>query len=148
MSTMLLNYGFRQFHRTLNGLNPSSGFRDMYSAKWCQICQVFGPWESPYGANGQMTDFRSRQFQRTSNKKNPPSGFRDMHSAKIWQPPDRPTAPTVAIIAHQPEGLRGKISTHMFYMVNNMNAVALATTGDRLLISDQSLPVSEPAIPW
>ena len=121
----------------------------MCSAKWCQIYQVFGPWESPYGANGQMImtlqNFRSRQFHRTSNGKNPPSDFRNMHSAKIWQLPDRPTARTVAIIPHQHEGLRGKISTHMFYVVSNMNAIVLVTTGDRLLTSDRSLPVSEPA---
>ena len=49
--------------------------RDMRSAKsgpnLCQIWQVFGPWASPYGANGQMTmtvhNYRPRQFHRTSN---------------------------------------------------------------------------------
>ena len=53
------NYRSRQVHETLNGVHPSSGFRDMRSAKsgpnlW-QIWQVFGPWASPYRANGQMT---------------------------------------------------------------------------------------------
>ena len=58
--TMTLhNYRSSQVHKTLNGVNPSSSFRDMRSAKsrpnlW-QIWQVFGPWESPYGANRQMT---------------------------------------------------------------------------------------------
>ena len=33
MTTMLYNYRSRWFHRTLNGINPSSGFRDMGSAK-------------------------------------------------------------------------------------------------------------------
>ena len=58
--TMTLhNYRSRQVHETLNGVNPSSGFRDMRSAKsgpnLCQIWQVLGPGASPYGANGQMT---------------------------------------------------------------------------------------------
>ena len=33
MTMMLHNYRPRQFHRTSNGINPSSGFRDMGSAK-------------------------------------------------------------------------------------------------------------------
>ena len=33
MTMMLHNYRSRQFHRTSNGTNPSSGFRDMGSAK-------------------------------------------------------------------------------------------------------------------
>ena len=33
MTMVLHNYGSRQFHRTLNGINPSSGFRDVGSAK-------------------------------------------------------------------------------------------------------------------
>ena len=53
------NYRSRQVHETLNGVHPSSGFRDMRSAKsgpnlW-KIWQVFGPWARPYGANRQMT---------------------------------------------------------------------------------------------
>ena len=83
------NYKSRQVHKTLNGLNPSSSFRDMRSAKsgpnlW-QIWQVFGSWTSPYGANGQMAmtvhNNRPRQFHRTSNGENPSSGYRDMGSA-------------------------------------------------------------------
>ena len=58
--TMIVhNYRSRQLHETLNGVNPSSRFRDLCSAKsgpnLCQIWQVFDPWASPYGANGQMT---------------------------------------------------------------------------------------------
>ena len=41
---MLHNYRLRLFHRTLNGVNPSSGFRDMCSTKsgpqWHLILQV------------------------------------------------------------------------------------------------------------
>ena len=83
----LHNYRSRQVHETLNGVNPSSAFRDMHSAKsgpnlW-QIWQVFGPWASPYGANGQMTvhNYRPRQLHRTLNGENPSSGDWDMGSA-------------------------------------------------------------------
>ena len=91
ITMMLYNYRSRQVHETLNGVNPSSGFRDMRSAKsepnlW-QIWQVFGPWASPYGANGQMTmtghNYRPRQFHRTLNGENPSSGYRDMGSASL-----------------------------------------------------------------
>ena len=93
------NYRSRQVHETLNGVNPSSGFRDMQSAKsgpnlW-QIWQVFGPWASPYGANGQMSmtvhNYRPRQFHITSNGENPSSGYRDMGSASLVaaRPPAR-----------------------------------------------------------
>ena len=87
----LHNYRSRQVHETLNGVNPSSSFRDMHSAKsgpnlW-QIWQVFGPWASPYGTNGHMTmtvhTYRPRQFHRTSNRENPSSGYRDMGSASL-----------------------------------------------------------------
>ena len=97
------NYRSRQVHETLNGVNPSSGFRDMRSAKsgpnlW-QIWQVFGPWASPYGANGQMSmtvhNYRPRQFHRTSNGENPSSGYRDMGSASLAaaRPTARPPGP-------------------------------------------------------
>ena len=112
------NYRSRQVHETLNGVNPSSGFRDMRSAKsrpnlW-QIWQVFGPWASPYGANGQMSmtvhNYRPRQFHRTSNGENPSSGYRDMGSASLAaaRPTARPPARTVTTIPLQPGGLRGK----------------------------------------
>ena len=97
------NYRSRQVHETLNGVNPSSSFRDMRSAKsgsnlW-QIWQVFGPWASPYGANGQMSmtvhNYRPRQFHRTSNGENPSSGYRDMGSARLAaaRPTARPPGP-------------------------------------------------------
>ena len=58
----------RQVHETLNGVNPSSSFRDMRSAKsgpnlW-QIWQAFGPWASPYGANEQMIMTRAAETCR------------------------------------------------------------------------------------
>ena len=64
-----------------------------------QIWQVFGPWASPYGANGQITmtvhNYRPRQFHRTSNGENPSSGYRDMGSASLAaaRPPARPPEP-------------------------------------------------------
>ena len=71
------------------------GFRKVWP-KCSLIRQVFGPWASPYGSNGQISmtlhDYRSRQVYKTLNGVNPSSGFRDMHSAKsgpnliqIWQ---------------------------------------------------------------
>ena len=112
------NYRSRQVHETLNGVNPSSGLRDMRSAKsgpnLYQIWQVFGQWASLYGANGQMTmtvhKYRPRQFHRTSNGENPSSGYRDMGSASLAaaRPAARPPARTVTTIPLQPGGLRGK----------------------------------------
>ena len=101
--SMTLHYSSRQVHETLNGVNPSSSFRDMRSAKsgpnlW-QIWQVFSPWACPYGANGPMTmavhSYRPRQFHRTSNGENPLSGYRDMGSTSLAaaRPPARPPEP-------------------------------------------------------
>ena len=100
MTMTLHNYKSRQFHKTLNGLNRSSGFSDLHSAKsGSNLCQVFGPWASPYGANGQMTmtmhNYRPRQFHRTSNGKNPSNVYRDMGSASLVaaHPAARPPGP-------------------------------------------------------
>ena len=91
ITVTLHNYRSRQVHQTLDGVNPSSSFRDMRSAKsgpnlW-QIWQVFGPLASPYGANGHITmtvhTYRPRQFHRTSNGENPSSGYRDMGAASL-----------------------------------------------------------------
>ena len=110
----LHNNRSRQLHETLNGVNPSSSFRNMRSAKsgpnlW-QIWQVFGPWASPYGANGQMTitvhNYRPRQFHRTSNRESPSCSYRDMSSASLAaaHPAARPAAPTMTTIPIQPKG--------------------------------------------
>ena len=93
------NYRSRQVHETLNGVNPSSGFTDMRSAKsgpnlW-QICQVFGPWASPYGPNAQMTmtvhNFRPRQFHRTSNIQTEKirQAVTEIWVPQVWQSPAR-----------------------------------------------------------
>ena len=91
----------------------------------CQIWQVFGPWASPYGANGQMTmtvhNYRPRQFHRTSNGENPSRGYTDMGSASLAAArlAARPPARTVTTIPLQPGGLRGKnvISNSSFRMI-------------------------------
>ena len=116
MTMTLHNYRSRQFHRTLNGVNLSSGFkfRDMCSTKsgphWCQFWQVLGPWASPYGANWQMImtlhNFRSRQFHWALNSENPSGSFRDMHSAKSVSPAAHPPGRTSMTIPLQPGGLR------------------------------------------
>ena len=96
MTMMLHNYRSRQFHRTLNRINPFCGFRDMGSAKYGPSAAWFGLCASPYGANGQITmtlhSYRCRQVHENLNGVNSSSGFRDMHSAKsgpnlcqIWQ---------------------------------------------------------------
>ena len=53
---MLHNYRFRQFHRTSNGINPSSGFRDMSLAQvlpdltsfWPKGKPIWGKWANNY----------------------------------------------------------------------------------------------------
>ena len=58
LTMTLHNYRSRQIHETLNGVNPSSRFRDLRSAKsgpnLCQIWQVFGPWAIGHAHMGQM----------------------------------------------------------------------------------------------
>ena len=90
MTMMLHNYRSRQTHITSNDINPSSGFRDLWLSQ--NLTQVlphltrFGPWASPYGANGQITMTvyicKFRQAHKTLNDLNPSSSFRDLRSAK------------------------------------------------------------------
>ena len=126
------NYRSRQVHETLNGVNPSNGFRDMRSAKsgpnLCQIWQVFGPWARPYEANGQMTmtvhNYRPRQFHRTSNGENPSRGYRDMGSASLAaarpaaHPPARPPGPWRQYPS-SPEGWGVKTSFQFILYLSN-----------------------------
>ena len=49
MTMTLHNHRSRQFHRTWNGINPSSGFRDMGSAK----CGQSAAWFDKFLARGQ-----------------------------------------------------------------------------------------------
>ena len=90
MTMMLHNYRSRQFHITSNGINPSSGFREMAYTKSgpsAASFDKFGPWASPCGANGLIimtvhTD-KSRQVHKALNGLNPSSGFRDLRSTKF-----------------------------------------------------------------
>ena len=119
------NYRSRQVHETLNGVHPSSGFRDMRSAKsglnlW-QIWQVFGPWASPYGAN----DHGSAQLE----DKTIPQNFEWRKSVKrlqrlwvpqVWQPPAQSPA-RIVTIPSSPEGwgVKSELSVKMVYFTRN-----------------------------
>ena len=95
MRMVLHNYRPRQFHRTSNGVNPSSGFKDMGSAKSGPYAAWFDEFLAN-GANGKITmtlhNNRSRQVHETLNGVNPSSSLRDMQSkmsgpnlCQIWQ---------------------------------------------------------------
>ena len=107
--TMTMHYyKSRKVHKTVNELNPSSGFRDlrpaMFGPNLCQIWQVSGPWASPYGANGKMAmtvhNHRPKQFHRTWNRENLSRSYRDMGSASLAAtfPPTRQPIQTVTTI--------------------------------------------------
>ena len=90
MTMMLHNYRSRQFHRTSNSKNQSSGLTDKATTNLAQVLPHwtrFGPWASPYGANGQITmtmhKYRSRQVHKTLHRLNPSSSFRDLCSASL-----------------------------------------------------------------
>ena len=82
MTMMLHNCRVRQFHRTSNGENSSSNFRDMCS----------GPRASPYGSNEHvpitLRNYRSRQFQRASNEKKNCPAVSDICMPKCLDPAD------------------------------------------------------------
>ena len=120
-----------QVHETLNGINLSSGFNDMRSAK-------SGPWASPYGADGQMImtvhNYRPIQFHRTSNEKIR-QAVTEIWVPQFRQPPAHPPTRAVKTIPTPPpppqppppphrRGLRGK--KHIFCLCtktihNNMH---------------------------
>ena len=65
---VLHKYRSRQFHRTSNGINPSSSFRDMRSAKsgpnlW-QIGQDFWPTSKPIYNAGAGRDLLHLAYKR------------------------------------------------------------------------------------
>ena len=85
---MLHNYRSRQFHRTSNGINPSSGFRDMGSASYGPSAAWFDKFLAHGLAHmGQITmtvhNYRSRQVHETLNVVNPSSRFRDLRSQSL-----------------------------------------------------------------
>ena len=115
------NYKSRQVHKTSNGLNPSSSFRDVFHKVWTQfylwqIWQVLGPWASPYRANGQMTmtvhnyvgldNSTELLFEKICH------AVTEIWVPQVWQPPARPgarpAARTVTTIPIEPRGMRGK----------------------------------------
>ena len=86
MTMMLRSFRSREFHRTLNGINPSSSIRDMGSAKsgpsaaWFDMFLAHGQ-----AHRGQITmmlhNYKSRQVHKTLNGVNQ---SRDMRSAVSW----------------------------------------------------------------
>ena len=109
---VLHNYRSRQFHRTSNVINPSSGFRDMGYAKSGPSAAWFDNFLARVQAyTGQMIitvhNYASRQFDRASNGETLWSGYRDMVYASLAAA--RP-AGTVTTIPLQPKGLRGKMT--------------------------------------
>ena len=75
------NYRSRQFHKTSNGDNPSSGFGDIGSSKcgphWFDLTSFW-----PIGKTMALHNYRSRQFNRISKGWNPFSGLRNIGSSK------------------------------------------------------------------
>ena len=109
------NYRSRQVHETLNGVNPSSGFRDMGSAKsgpsaaWFDKFLAHGqahmgqmgkwPWRCTTTGLDNSTELRMEKIHQAVT---------EIWVPQIWQPPARPPARTVTTIPLQPGGLRGK----------------------------------------
>ena len=102
-------YRSRQLHRTSNGINPSSGFKDMGSAKSGPSAAWFGPWASPYGANGQK--LRMEKIRQAVT---------EIWVPQVWQPPARLPTRTVTTIPLQPGGLRGKECYIIFAPYRNL----------------------------
>ena len=119
MTMMLHNYRSRQFHRTRNGINPSSGFRDMGSAKSDPSAASFDkflaqgqahmgqmgiwPWQCTPTGLDNSTELRMEKIHQAVT---------EIWVPQVWQPPARPAARpparTVTTIPLQPGGLRGK----------------------------------------
>ena len=91
------NYRSRQVHETLNGVNPSSGFRDMRSAKsrpnlW-QIWQVFGHGQAHKGQMGKWawqctTTGLDNSIELRTDKIL--QAVTEIWVPQVWQPPARP----------------------------------------------------------
>ena len=110
MMLMLHNCRSRQFHRTLNGINPCSGFRDMGSTKSGPSADGFdkflahgqarmgqmGKW--PWKCTTTGLDHSTGQMEKIRQ------AVTEIWVPQVWQPPAR----TVTTIPLQPGGLRGK----------------------------------------
>ena len=109
------NYRSGQVHETLNGVQPSRGFRDMRSTKfdpnWWQIWQFLAheqahlgqmgkwPWQCTTRGLDNSTELRMEKICQVVT---------EIWVPQVWQPPAQPTAWTVTTIPLQPGGLRGK----------------------------------------
>ena len=85
------NYRYIQVQDTLNGLNQSSGFRDMRFAKprphlWKYLTS-FWPMDKPiWGAwanDMRIHNYRPRQFHKTSHRENSSNSYQDIGSASL-----------------------------------------------------------------
>ena len=115
MTMMLHNYRSGQFHRTSNGINPSSGFRDMGSARsgrsaaWFDKFLAHGqahmgqmgkwPWQCTTTGPDNSTELRMEKIRQAVT---------EIWVPQVWQLPAQPPARTMTTIPLQPEGLRGK----------------------------------------
>ena len=100
MTLMLHNYRSRQFHRTSNGINPSSGFKDIGSAKsgpsaaWFDKFLAHGqahighmgkwPWQCTTRGLDNSTKLRMEKIRQAVT---------DIWVPQVWQPPARPPGP-------------------------------------------------------
>ena len=102
----------------------------------CPIWQVFGPWASPYEANGQTTmtvhSYSPRQFHRTWNGEHLSSGYRDKGSTRLaaaslpkpwWKYPSSPDGP---------KGLMGKMGLRNVKKVYITNLVFMRISNEAL----------------
>ena len=108
-------YSSRQVHETLNGINPSSGFRDMRSQS---LDLIFGKFEK-FLAHGQahMGQMGKWSWQCTTTDLDNSTDLwtqkisrvvKEIWVPQIWQLPARPLVRTMMTIPLQPRGLRGE----------------------------------------
>ena len=99
MTMTLHNYRSRQFHRTSNGINPSSGFRNMGSAKsgpsaaWFDKFLAHGqahmgqmgklPWQCTTTGLDNSIELRMEKIRQAVT---------EIWVPQVWQPPARPAA--------------------------------------------------------
>ena len=102
MTMMLHNYRSRQFHRTSNGINPSSGFGDIGSAKfdpraaWFDKFLAHGqdhteqmgkwPWQCTTTGLDNSTELRTEKIRQAVSQ---------IWVPQVWQPPACPPARTM-----------------------------------------------------
>ena len=115
ITMMLHNNRWRQVHKTLNGVNPSSSFIDMYSASLDPICGKFdkflahgqahmgqmgkSPWQCTTMGLDNSTELQTEKIRQVVT---------EIRVPQVWQPPAHQPARTVMTIPLQPGGLRGR----------------------------------------